>query len=69
MHMRWFLRDNKFYIGPISDMQIDELMSKDAFSSCGIACRAASGKVETYLTMPQDARKIKDLEKIRFMGA
>lgn len=66
--MRWFLRDNKFYIGPISDTQIDNLMSNDGFSSCGIACRADSGKVETYLTMPGTTKTLRDLEKIRFMG-
>lgn len=67
--MRWFLRDNKFYIGPISDMQIDEFMSKDIFRSCGIACSAGSGKVETYLTVPNEPHVASKLEKLRFVGA
>lgn len=66
--MRWFLRDNKFYIGPVSDLQIDVLLTRDPFASCGIACRADAGKVETYLTLPVDSKHAKDLDKIRLQG-
>lgn len=66
--MRWFLRDGKFYVGPLSDVQLDDIMSKKVFTSCGIACRADSGKVETYLTVPETTSSIRNLEKLRFVG-
>ena len=66
--MRWFLRNNRFYIGPVSDLQIDILLSTDRFPSCGIACQADSGKVETYLTIPEGKISAKELENFRLMG-
>jgi hypothetical protein len=48
----FFRRDTKFYIGPLSDSQIDSLQARPELRSSGIACIAGNGKVETYLTIP-----------------
>jgi len=48
----FFRRDTKFYIGPLSDSQIDSLQARPELQSSGIACIAGNGKVETYLTIP-----------------
>lgn len=63
--MRWFLRDKKFYIGPVSDYEMDALLIKAPSDKVGMACQAGSGKVETYVTIPTDVITINDLEKIR----
>lgn len=48
----FFRRDGKFYIGPLSDSQIDSLQARPELRTSGIACIAGNGKVETYLTIP-----------------
>ncbi len=66
--MRWFKRDNRFYIGPVSDNQIDLLLSQPRLENGGVACMADRGKVETYVTVPADERIMKFLDSMR-LGA
>lgn len=64
--MNWFKRDSKLYIGPVSDSQIDDLLSHPKLSGCGISCLAGGGKVETYLTVRDtgiDVRVINDIKR------
>ena len=63
--MRWFKKDNRVYVGPLSDDQIDHLMSSMVDRGAGIACMAGSGRVETYVTLPEDPTVIKTLSHRR----
>ena len=63
--MRWFQRDSRVYIGPVTELQMDILRTRPVPSSSGIACQAADGKVEMYLTLPQGEVSSKVLEDIR----
>jgi hypothetical protein len=63
--MRWFQRDSRIYIGPVTELQMDVLRTRPVLASSGIACQAAHGKVEVYLTLPQDSVSSKVLEDLR----
>lgn len=63
--MNWFKRDTKLYIGPVSDSQIDDLLSNPRLVGCGISCIAGGGKVETYLTVKDSGVDAKVLNDIR----
>ena len=63
----FFQRDTKFYIGPLSDVQIDTLQARPELRSSGIACMAGDGKVETYLTIPAaelHRKMLRDLSRV-----
>lgn len=50
--MRWFQRDHKFYIGPVTDLQIDMLKSNPLLENSGVSWSADRGRVEAYVTVP-----------------
>jgi hypothetical protein len=63
----FFQRDTKFYIGPLSDVQIDSLQARPELRSSGIACMAWDGKVETYLTIPAIEPNLEILRDLKRM--
>lgn len=68
--MRVFQRDNKFYVGPVNDQEIDAILSRRDFSSmAGIACRADGRQVDTYITLPVDKVARTDLAILGMQGA
>jgi len=64
--MRWFIKDSKFYIGPVVDQEINRLMQVPALKEVGIACSASAEKVETYVTVPASSDSRAVLESLRF---
>jgi len=62
--MRWFIRNDRFYLGPVSDSQIDVLLSMPKLRSAGISCMAGNGKVETYVTLRTGTTEVKDMHDI-----
>lgn len=63
--MRVFQRDDKFYLGPVSDHLIERLLSRNDLSSfAGVACRASGRQVETYVTLPINRVSKKDVDMI-----
>ena len=63
--MRWFQRDSRIYIGPVTELQMDLLRSRPILEKSGIACQATRGKVDVYLTLPVGSAPIKELEDLR----
>ena len=57
--MYWFLRDEKIYIGPVNDIQLDTITVQ--LLNSGIACRANNGSVATYVTIPANSISANDL--------
>lgn len=64
--MRWFLRDEKIYIGPVSDIQLDTISSQ--IPNSGIACYASSKSIETYVTVHVSSIMPTDLSAFKFIG-
>lgn len=64
--MKWFMRDSKIYIGPVSDSQIDALRTRPILSNSGVACRAGHGNVDVYLTLPASSMSISALDRMKF---
>ena len=50
--MHWFIKDSKFYIGPVAEQDLDALLKKPELAGGGVACSASKGRVETYVTVP-----------------
>lgn len=63
--MRWFRRDSQIYIGPVTELQMHLLRSRPALEKSGIACQAAKGEVDVYLTIQAGSVPIKILEDLR----
>lgn len=52
--MRWFMRQDKIYLGPVTDPDLNRLMTDPLISNkAGIACMAGGSRVETYVTIPR----------------
>lgn len=64
--MRYFQRDNRFYIGPLTENQIDVLRTNTFLADSGIACQASSNKVEVFLTLPISTQARNILEDVQF---
>lgn len=66
--MRWQLNNEKYYIGPVTESQIDKLTASSFFKNSGIACIAGNGKVELYITVSANDVGQQDLNIIKFMN-
>lgn len=66
--MRWFIRNDRFYLGPVTDNQIDLLLSMPKLKSAGISCMAGNGKVETYVTLKTRTTEVKEMREIASCG-
>lgn len=65
--MRWQLNNEKYYIGPVTESQIDQFKKSTLFENSGIACMAQNGKVEIYITLPANEVQYKDLNLMKFI--
>jgi hypothetical protein len=63
--MQFFQRDNRFYIGPLSDSKIEIMQANKIFSDTGIAAIAGDGKVDVFLTLPADDNSTKLLYDVK----
>lgn len=63
--MLWFQRDHRYYVGPMSDEQLNRLQQETEIKEHGVACMADRGKVEVYFTLPAKPENRKLLERIR----
>lgn len=65
-NMRYFQRDSRFYVGPLTESQISFLRNNEHFADSGMACQASVGKIDTYLTLPASNKTRDILEIFKF---
>ena len=59
-----FRRNDRFYIGPLTDSKIDLLKSNPQMRDCGLACLSANGDAAVYLTIQGHGLTNKTVETI-----
>ena len=62
-----FIKNQKIYVGPLTDSQLDKLKTLPELTQSGIACSATKEKIEMFLTIPDDIKNKEIINKIKFM--